>query len=118
MSIHYRYAPYDLRSQSWEMQKEKITKTTLSVLEDYAPGISKLVLESKVISPKDYEQDYGLTEGNLSQGQMGLDQLILMRPVPGFSAYRSPVDGLYLCGASSHPGGGGAPYLAGILPSK
>ncbi len=108
MSIHYRYAPYDLRGESWDSKKKRISKTTLKLLEDYAPGFSDLVLDSVVIPPKDYEDEYDLTEGSMSQGQMGLDQLLLMRPVPGFSGYLSPVDALYLGSSSSHPGGRGS----------
>jgi len=75
--------------------------------------LKSLILNRKVITPLDYERDYGLRQGSIMHGLMGLDQLLFMRPVPGFVGYRSPIDGLYLCGAGAHPGGGvtGAPGL-------
>ena len=106
MSMHFRYAPYHLREGDWDEQRDKLAETAIATLEAHAPGLRNLVLDSRVITPLDYERDYGLTEGSLSQGQMSLDQLLFMRPVPGFAAYRSPVDSLYLCGAAAHPGGG------------
>jgi phytoene dehydrogenase-like protein len=106
LSIHYRYAPYQLRNSSWQAAKKELITNTLRTLEKYSAGISKLVIDQIVISPEDLEADYRLTEGSLSAGQMGLDQLLLMRPVPGFRGYQSPIDGLYLCGPSTHPGGG------------
>jgi phytoene dehydrogenase-like protein len=106
LSIHYRYAPYQLRNGSWQAAKKELITNTLRTLEKYSAGISKLVIDQVVISPEDLETEYRLTEGSLSAGQMGLDQLLLMRPVPGFRGYQSPIDGLYLCGPSTHPGGG------------
>jgi len=111
LSITVRYAPYHLRESTWDKQRERLGDLAAATLKVHAPGLEKLVVDRRVITPLDYERDYGLTEGSLTQGQMGLDQLVLMRPVPGFAGYRSPIDGLYLCGAGAHPGGGvtGAP---------
>jgi phytoene dehydrogenase-like protein len=111
LSITVRYAPYQLRESTWDKQRERLGDLAVTTLKAHSPGLEKLVVDRRVITPLDYEREYGLTEGSLTQGQMGLDQLVLMRPVPGFAGYRSPVTGLYLCGAGAHPGGGvtGAP---------
>lgn len=106
LSITFRYAPYHLRETDWEQARHPLADLAISTLEAYAPGLGKLVLDRKIITPLDYERDYGLSEGGLMQGQMSLDQLLLMRPIPGFAGYRSPLEGLYLCGAGAHPGGG------------
>jgi phytoene dehydrogenase-like protein len=106
MSITVRYAPYRLRDGDWDSQREALGDLALRTLEQYAPGLNKLVLHRNVITPLDYESDYGLAEGAFTQGQMGLDQLLTMRPIPGFAGYRSPVEGLYLGGDGAHPGGG------------
>jgi phytoene dehydrogenase-like protein len=106
MSVTVRYAPYHLRDGDWDSHREAVGDLALRTLEHYAPGLSKLVLHRNVITPLDYERNYGLAEGAFTQGQMGLDQLLTMRPIPGFAGYRSPVDGLYLGGDGAHPGGG------------
>ena len=106
MSIIFRFAPYRLRESDWDSQRERLGDVAVSTLAKYAPKIESLITDRRIITPLDYEKDYGLTEGSFSHGQMGLDQLLLMRPVPGFAGYRSPIDGLYLCGAGAHPGGG------------
>ena len=111
MSISYRYAPFHLRESDWETERESLAASALQTLKSFSPGINKLVIDHKVITPLDYEKDYGLTEGSITHGQMGLDQLLLMRPTAGFAGYRGPIENLYLCGSGSHPGGGitGAP---------
>ncbi|MEX1248194.1 MAG: NAD(P)/FAD-dependent oxidoreductase, partial [Anaerolineales bacterium] len=111
LSIIFRYAPYRLGAGDWDSQRESLGDLAVDTLAQYAPNLKSLILNRKVITPSDYERDYGLSEGSEMHGQMGLDQLLLMRPVPGFAGYRSPIDGLYLCGAGAHPGGGvtGAP---------
>lgn len=113
MSIIFRFAPYRLYEGDWESAQERLEDRTIEVLSQYAPNLKSLVIDRKIITPTDYERDYGLSEGGEMHGQMGLDQMLLMRPVPGFVGYRSPIDGLYLCGAGAHPGGGvtGAPGL-------
>ncbi len=111
MSITMRYAPYHLRDSNWEENRETLGEKILATLAQYAPGLNDLILHQQVITPLDWEQSYGLTEGSIYHGQMGLDQLMVMRPVPKWSQYNSPIKGLYLCGAGTHPGGGvtGAP---------
>lgn len=106
LSVKVRYTPYHLRKGSWEEQREPLGDRVLATLARYAPGIEQLVADRHVITPLDYEQRYGLTEGSIFHGQMGLDQMLVMRPVPGWSRYRTPIASLYLCGAGSHPGGG------------
>lgn len=111
MAVTMQYAPYALRDGEWHTASERLGDLVLETLEGYAPGISRLVLQRQVLTPLDWEAVYGLSEGSIYQGQMALDQLLVMRPVPGWSRYRMPVKGLYLCGAGAHPGGGvtGAP---------
>ncbi|MDA1330404.1 MAG: NAD(P)/FAD-dependent oxidoreductase [Chloroflexi bacterium] len=111
LSITLRYAPYHLRGSDWGNEKERLGDLAVKVLSEHAPGLKKLIKQRKVITPLDYERDYGLTEGSMMHGQMSLDQLVMMRPVPGFVGYRTPIEGLYINGAGAHPGGGvtGAP---------
>ncbi len=106
MSVIFRFAPYRLRESDWDSQKERVGDLAISKIAEYAPGLPSQILDRQVITPLDYERAYGLTEGSIFHGQMGLDQLLLMRPAPGFVGYRSPIEGLYLCGSGAHPGGG------------
>ncbi len=101
-----RYAPYDLKEMSWELGRQELMALAMQSLESIAPGIRDLVLHSVVITPADYESDYGLPEGSIHHGQMGLDQLLMNRPVGDYGRYATPIQGLYLCGAGTHPGGG------------
>lgn len=115
MHITMQYAPYHLRDGDWESERERLGDHIIATLAQYAPNLPALVANRQVITPLDWEKQYGLTEGSIMHGQMGLDQLLVLRPVPGWSQYRTPIANLYLCGAGTHPGGGvtGAPgYLA------
>jgi len=111
MSITMQYAPYRLREGNWEEQRENLGDHIIDTLAEYAPNIKDLILHRQVLTPLDWERDYGLTEGGEFHGQMGLDQMLFMRPVAGYGQYRTPIEHLYLCGAGTHPGGGvtGAP---------
>jgi phytoene dehydrogenase-like protein len=111
MTITVQWAPYHLREGDWDAQREALGERVIATLAQYAPGFRELVVRRRVITPLDWERDYGLTEGSIFHGEMGLDQLLFMRPVPGFGQYRTPIARLYLCGAGTHPGGGvtGAP---------
>jgi phytoene dehydrogenase-like protein len=111
MSVVAQYAPYHRREGTWDADREVLGETVLRTLEVYAPGISDLVAARQVLTPLDLERDYGLTEGHPYHGEPGLDQVFAWRPLLGFARYRMPLDGLYLCGAGAHPGGGvtGAP---------
>ncbi len=111
MNIFLQYTPYRLREGNWHQIKEGYADRVLELIEEYAPGFRNLILHRQVISPLDLEETYGLTGGNIFHGEMAVDQLFFLRPVPGWAQYRTPVRGLYLCGAGTHPGGGvmGAP---------
>ncbi|MDX1417934.1 MAG: NAD(P)/FAD-dependent oxidoreductase [Candidatus Promineifilaceae bacterium] len=111
MSIIMQYAPYQLREGGWRTSRERLGDAVLDTLTQYAPGLPDLVLKRQVVTPLDWEKTYALTEGSINHGQMSLDQLLIMRPVSGWSRYGTPVENLFLCGAGTHPGGGvtGAP---------
>jgi phytoene dehydrogenase-like protein len=113
LSITLRFAPYRLHEGDWDTQRERLGDLAVETLAQFTPGLKSHITDRRVITSLDYEREYGLAEGSGMHGQMGLDQLLLMRPVPGFVGYRSPIEGLYLCGAGAHPGGGvtGAPGL-------
>jgi len=113
MSIFVQYAPYALREGSWETWREPFADRCFALLEEYAPGFTRTVLARQVLAPPDLERVFGLTGGNIFQGAMIPSQLFAFRPVPGWPGARTPIRGLYLCGAAAHPGGGvtGAPGL-------
>jgi len=106
MGIFLQYAPYRLREGDWHTLKEMYADRVMDLIEDYAPGFKDRVLERHVLSPLDLEKEFGLTGGNIFHGDMSADQLFAFRPVPGWARYRTPIRGLYLCGAGAHPGGG------------
>lgn len=106
MSIQAQYAPYKLRQGNWADQREALRETVLDTLAQYAPNIRDLILYCQVLTPADLEETYGLAEGHLYHGELMLDQLLFMRPTPDCGQYRTPIHGLYLGGAGSHPGGG------------
>ncbi len=111
MSVFCQFGPYELKEGTWDGEKEKFGDRVTEIFTRYAPNFKSSVLHRQVITPLDLERDFGLTHGNIFQGDMSLDQLFFMRPVPGYADYRTPVRGLYLCGSCTHPGGGvmGAP---------
>jgi phytoene dehydrogenase-like protein len=106
MSMFVQYAPTTLRGASWDEVKERFADRCFDVLSEYAPNFRRAVIARQVLSPLDMERIYGLTGGNIFQGAMHLHRLFFLRPLPGFANYRTPVRGLYLCGAATHPGGG------------
>lgn len=111
LTVTAQYAPYALRDGDWAEQGEQFAGTILAALETVAPDIRGRIVDQRLTTPLDWERGYGLTAGDIHQGQMGLDQMLVMRPIPEWSRYATPVKNLYLCGASAHPGGGvtGAP---------
>ncbi len=113
MSMFVQYAPYTLREGSWDDQREAFADRCFDLLEEYAPGFKRSVLARQVLTPLDLERVFNLTGGNIFQGAMTPSQLFAFRPVPGYARYRTPIRGLYLCGAAAHPGGGvmGTPGL-------
>jgi phytoene dehydrogenase-like protein len=107
MSMFVQYAPYELAGgQHWDDVKESFADRCLEVLARYAPNVPQAVEHRQVLSPLDLERTYRLTGGNIMQGAMNLNQLYCFRPVAGWADHRTPIRGLYLCGAASHPGGG------------
>ena len=107
MSVFVQYAPYHLREGSWDNAKrEALSDRVVATLAQYAPNIESAILHRHVVTPLDLERVYGLTEGNINHGDLTLDQLYFMRPVPGWARYRTPIENLFLCGAGTHPGGG------------
>jgi phytoene dehydrogenase-like protein len=106
MSMFVQYAPTTLREGDWDSVKEGFADRCLDVLAEYAPNIRRAVIDRQVLSPLDIERRFGLTGGNIFQGAMTLGQLFCLRPVAGYADYRTPIRGLYLCGAATHPGGG------------
>ncbi len=106
MSFFVQYAPYDLRGESWDRVKDRFADRCFEVLSEYAPNFKRSVIDRQVLSPLDLERRFGLTGGNIFQGAMTLTQLFFLRPLPRWARYRTPIRGLYLCGAATHPGGG------------
>ncbi len=106
MCIFAQYAPYTLRDANWDSIKEGFADRCINMLAEYAPNIHQAIIHRQVISPLDLEREYSLTGGNIFHGDMTVDQLFFMRPVAGWAQYRTPVNGLYMCGSGTHPGGG------------
>jgi phytoene dehydrogenase-like protein len=106
MSIFVQYAPYHLKNGSWPDKREALGDTVIDTLSEYAPNLKNIILHRQVVTPWDLEQEFGLTEGNIFQGELTLDQLFFLRPLPGWAKYRTPIKNLYMCGACTHPGGG------------
>jgi phytoene dehydrogenase-like protein len=106
MSVYLQYTPYKLKAGSWPERADEVAEAVLTTLEEYAPGVRSLVVGRQVLTPWHLEQTYGMTGGHPSHGEPSLDQLFLARPFLGFGRYRTPVPGLYLCSAGTHPGGG------------
>jgi phytoene dehydrogenase-like protein len=106
MSIYVQYAPYDLRRDTWDTARDTLQQTVLETLAEHAPGLPSLVLAAQTITPADLQGTYGFTGGHIHHGEMALDQLYVMRPLLGWAQHRTPIAGLYLCGAGTHPGGG------------
>jgi len=106
LSLFVQYAPYKLTDGNWDALKEEVADRCIAEIARFAPNVPASILHRQVLSPLDLERIYGLTGGNIFQGAMPLHQLFSMRPVPGYSDYRTPLEGLYLCGSTAHPGGG------------
>ncbi len=111
MSCFVQYAPYHLADGTWDDHREAFGDTVIDTLREYAPNLEDLILHRQVLTPLDLEREFGLTEGNIFHGELTLEQLFFLRPVPGWANYRTPIRNLYLCGSGAHPGGGimGAP---------
>ena len=115
--MHVQFTPYRLREGSWDAARDSVADRAFALVERHLPGFTSRVRARQVLSPVDIESTLGLREGALSHGEMMLDQLLFMRPVPGHSRYAMPVPGLFLCGAGTHPGAG-ATGLCGLLAAR
>jgi phytoene dehydrogenase-like protein len=120
MSCFVQYAPYHLKGHghgdgpqpgAWDDQREAFGNAVIDTIAEYAPNIRDIMLHKQVLTPLDIERDFGLTEGNIFQGELTLEQLFFLRPAPGWSQYTTPIRNLWMCGSATHPGGGimGAP---------
>jgi len=106
MTCFVQYVPYHLREGNWDEKRKLLGDRVVKKIAEYAPNVPNAILTRQVLTPLDLESTYGLTEGNIFHGDLSLEQLFFMRPVAGWSQYRTPIAGLYLCGAGAHPGGG------------
>lgn len=106
MSCFVQYAPYKLREGTWDEKRTALGDAVIDAISEYAPNLKGIIAHRQVLTPLDIERMIGLTEGNIFQGELSLEQLFFLRPVPGWARYRTPVKNLYLCGAATHPGGG------------
>jgi phytoene dehydrogenase-like protein len=111
MSCFVQYAPYKLAHGTWDEQREAFGDTVVNTIAEHAPNIKKIIVARQILTPLDLEREFGLTQGNIFQGELSLEQLFFLRPVPGWAYYHTPIDNLYMSGSATHPGGGimGAP---------
>lgn len=107
-SIFVQYAPYDITggASRWPEEREAFGDAVIDTLAEYCPTLKEGILHRQVLTPWDLEQEFGLTEGNIFHGELGLEQLLFQRPVSGWARYATPVRGLWLCASGAHPGGG------------
>ncbi|MHB8485622.1 MAG: phytoene desaturase family protein [Candidatus Acidiferrales bacterium] len=111
MSCFVQYAPYKLKNGNWPARREEFGDAVINAIAEFAPNLKNIIIGRQVLTPYDIEEQIGLTEGNIFQGELSLEQLFFLRPVAGWARYRTPVENLYMCGSATHPGGGimGAP---------
>jgi phytoene dehydrogenase-like protein len=112
MSVFVQYCPYKLADGPWTPEKRQaFGDTVINAIARQSPNFKSLILHAEIRTPWDIEREVGLSEGNIFQGELTMDQLLFNRPIPGYAQYRAPVRGMYMCGSSTHPGGGvmGAP---------
>jgi phytoene dehydrogenase-like protein len=105
MSCFVQYAPYHLKGGDWDGERQKFGDTVQATLESFFPGFGDLVIHREVVTPLDIERVVGLTEGNIFAGELLAAQMYFFRPAPGWSQYRTPIEGYYQCGSGTHPGG-------------
>ncbi len=108
ISCFVQYAPYDLAggAAGWPAARDAFGEAVLDTLEEHCPGLRSSIIFKQVLTPWDLEQEFGLTEGNIFHGELSMEQLLFLRPVPGWSRYTTPIQNLWLCASGSHPGGG------------
>lgn len=117
VSLHVQFAPYALRESEWSQERAVLERIAIDTASNALPELRASITQIKSLTPLDLEQSYGLTEGDLNHGQLIMDQMLFMRPVPGWSTHKTPIDALYLCGAGVH-GGGGISGAAGRNAAK
>ena len=117
VSAYVQFAPFALRDGSWDLEREHLGDVTTRTIETFAPGFARSVIAREVITPLDLERTYGLSGGQIFHGELALDQLLLARPVMGWSRYRTPIRQLFLCGSGTHPGTG-LNGLSGMLSAR
>lgn len=105
MSVNASFAPYALK-QGWDKAGSVFEQKVIALIEDYAPGFAAQIVASELLTPVDIEREYNVTGGHWHHGELTIDQSFMMRPVHGTAQYDTPIEGLFLCGASAHPGGG------------
>jgi phytoene dehydrogenase-like protein len=106
VSIHFQFAPYKLRESEWSQERAVLERIAVDTAAEALPQLKPSIREIKSLTPLDLEKIYGLAEGDLNHGQLLLDQMFFMRPMPGWSTHKTPIDNLYLCGNGVHGGGG------------
>jgi phytoene dehydrogenase-like protein len=107
MTVFVQYCPPKLADGEWtEEKKQAFGRTCIDQIAEYSPNFKDLILHAEIRTPKELEAEVGLTEGNIFQGELTMDQLLFNRPFPGYAQYRGPVKGMYMCGSGTHPGGG------------
>ncbi|HEX7696736.1 MAG TPA: NAD(P)/FAD-dependent oxidoreductase [Candidatus Acidoferrum sp.] len=106
LSCFVQYAPYKLAEGTWDDRKEAFGDNVINTIAEYAPNIKDIIIGRQVLTPLDLEREFGLTQGNIFQGELSLEQLFFLRPVAGWAYYRTPIGNLYMCGSATHPGGG------------
>jgi len=106
VSIHFQFAPYALRDSEWSQARAVLERIAVDTASEALPQLKASIKETKSLTPLDLEKTYGLTEGDLNHGRLILDQMFFMRPMPGWSTHKTPIENLYLCGAGVHGGGG------------
>jgi len=106
LSCFVQYAPYKLAEGTWDDQREAFGNSVIDTIAEHAPNIKDIIIGKQFLTPLDLQREFGLTEGNIFQGELSLEQLFFLRPVPGWAYYRTPIESLYMCGSATHPGGG------------
>jgi phytoene dehydrogenase-like protein len=107
MSCFVQYAPYKLAQGTWDdAKREAFGDNVIDTISEHIPNIKKIIVGRQVLTPLDLEREFGLTQGNIFQGELSLEQLFFLRPVPGWAYYKTPIENLYMCGSATHPGGG------------
>jgi phytoene dehydrogenase-like protein len=107
MTVFVQYCPPKLADGPWTPEKrDAFGKTVIDKIARYSPDFKDLILHAEIRTPNEIDSEVGLTEGNIFQGELTFDQLLFNRPFPGYAQYRGPVQGMYMCGSGTHPGGG------------